>query len=79
MTALKCKCEIPYCSTIETRSLNVLELIDSIFGLAPSNAVNIEPSIINENWPQFKIISGNFFAVNYLLVPCNRISCLVVM
>ena len=32
--------------------------------------VNIEPSIIDENWPRFNIISDVNFTVNSPLVPC---------
>ena len=51
-------------SNFETRSLNVLELMESIFGAPPINPVNVEPSIINENWPRFNIISDVNFTVN---------------
>ena len=37
-----------YYSDFETRSLNVLELMESIFGPAPINPVNIESSVNNE-------------------------------
>ena len=59
------------CYTIfETRCLNVLELMESIFGPPPINPVNIEASLINENWPRFDIISDVNFTVNSPLVPC---------
>ena len=47
-----------------------LELMENIFGPAPIHPVNVEPSIINENWPRFNIISGVNFTVKSLLVPC---------
>ena len=43
--------------------------MESIFGPAPSNLVNIEPSIINENWPRFNVISDVNFTINTPLVP----------
>ena len=58
-----------YYSNFETRSLNVLELVESIFGPVPNNPVIIEDSLINENWPRF-IISNVNFSVNSPLVPC---------
>ena len=48
---------------LETPGLNVLELMESIFGSVPINPVNIEPSIIRENWPRFKVISDVNFTV----------------
>ena len=41
-----------------------------MFGPVAINPVNIEPSIINENWPRFNIISDVNFTVTSLLVPC---------
>ena len=49
--------KLPYYSNFETRSLNVLELMESVFGPNTSNPGNIEPSVIDENWPRFKKIS----------------------
>ena len=57
-------------SNFQTRSLNVLELMESIFGPVPINPVHIEPCIINENWPRFNIISDVRFTRNSPLVPC---------
>ena len=57
-------------SDIETRSLIVLELMESIFGPMPINPVHIADSLINENWPRFDIISDVNFTVNSPLVPC---------
>ena len=54
----------------ETRSLNVLERLESIFGPPPINPVNIEDSLINENWPRFSVISDVNFTVNSPLVSC---------
>ena len=61
---------LSYYSNFETGSLNVLELMESIFGPLPINPVNIEDSLINENWPRFNIISDVNFSVNSTLVPC---------
>ena len=41
--------KLSYHSNFETRSLNVLEPMESIFCPMPSNPVNNEPSIFNEN------------------------------
>ena len=63
-------CKLSYYSNFEKRSLKVLVLMESIFGLVPNNPVNIEDSIIIENWPRFNIISDGNFTVNSPLVPC---------
>ena len=61
----------PSCySDFETRSVNVVELLESIFGPPPINTVNIEGLLINENWPGFNIISDVNFTVNSPVVPC---------
>ena len=44
--------------------------MESPFGPAPINPVIIDPSIINENWPRFNIISYVNFTVYFPLVPC---------
>ena len=44
--------------------------MESIFGPPPINPVNVEPPIINENWPRFYNISDVNFTVNSPLVPC---------
>ena len=44
--------------------------MESIFCPPPINPVNIEDSLINENWPRFNIISDVNFTVNSPLVPC---------
>ena len=44
--------------------------MESIFGPVLITSVNIEPPIINENWPRFNIISEVNFTVNSPLVPC---------
>ena len=62
--------KLSYYSNFETRSLNVLGLMESIFGPRPINPVNMEASVINENWPRFNIISNVNFTVNSPLVPC---------
>ena len=40
------------------------------FGPPPTNPVNIDPLIINENLPRFNIVSDVNFSVNSPLVPC---------
>ena len=70
MIDLDSKRKLSYYFDFETRSLNVLELMESIFGPAPNYPVNIESSVINENWPRFIIISDVNFTVNSPLVPC---------
>ena len=62
--------KLSYYSNFETRSLNVLELMEGLFGPPLINPVNIEDSLINENWPRFDIISNVNFSVNSPLVPC---------
>ena len=56
MIDLESKLKLSNYSNLETRSLNVLELMESIFGPVSINCVNIEPSIFKENWPRFKIL-----------------------
>ena len=68
MIDLDSKRKLSYYSDFETRSLNVLELMESIFGPSPINPVNIEDSLVNENWPRFNIISDVNFTVNSPLV-----------
>ena len=70
MIDLDSKRKLSYNSYFETRSLNVLELVGSIFGPPIINAANIEDSLINENWPRFDIICNVNFTVNSSLVPC---------
>ena len=67
---LESKRKLSSYSNFETRSLNVLELRENISGPVSFNPVNIEPSISNQNWPRFKIISDVNFTVNSPLVPC---------
>ena len=62
--------KLSYYSDFETRTVNISELMENIFGTVPINPVNIEPSIINENWPHFNIISDANFTVDSPLVPC---------
>ena len=69
MIDLDAERKLLYFSDFETLRLNVLELKESIFGPAPINPINIEPSIINENWPRFDNISDVNFTVNSPLVP----------
>ena len=59
-----------YSSNFEARSINVSEFLESSFGPVLINPVNIEPSIIDENWPCFNIISNVNFIVNSSLVQC---------
>ena len=73
MIDLDSKRKLSYYSNFETRSLNVLELMEGIFGPPPINPVNIEDSLINENWPRFNIFnifSDVNFTVNSPLVQC---------
>ena len=70
MIDLDSKRKLYYYSAFETRSLNVLELIESLFGPLPINPVNIESSVINENWPRFNVISDVNFTVKSPLVRC---------
>ena len=44
--------------------------MESLFGPPLINSVNIEDSLINENWPRFNIIPDVNFTVNSPLVPC---------
>ena len=67
---LESKSKLSYYSNFETRSLKVLEVMESIFGPAPTNPVIVQSSIINENWPCFNIISDVNLTVNSRLVPC---------
>ena len=62
--------KLSYYSNFHTCKLNVLELMEGIFGPAPINPINVEPSVINENWPRFNILSDNDFTVNSTFVPC---------
>ena len=70
MIDLECKRKLSCYSNLKTRSLNVLEFMGSIFGPVVNNPVNIEPSIINENWPRFNNISAGNFTVHSPLVRC---------
>ena len=71
MIDLESKRKLPFYSNFETRSLNVLEPMESIFGPLPINPVNVESSIINENSPRFNSTSDVNFTVNSLLLPCS--------
>ena len=55
MIDLVYKRKLSYYSDFERRSLNVLELMESIFDPAPINPVNVESSLIKESWPRFNI------------------------
>ena len=70
MIDLDSKRKLSYYSDFEMRSLDVLEFMEGIFGPMPNNTVNIEDSLINENWPRFDIFSNVNFTVNPHLVPC---------
>ena len=69
MIELDSKRKLSYYSSLETRSLKVLQLMKSIFGPVPINPVNFAHSILNENWPHFIIFNAHF-TVNSPLVPC---------
>ena len=62
--------KLSYYSSFQTRSLNVLEFMEGIFGPPLINPVNIKDFLINENWPRFNIISDVNFTVTSPLVPC---------
>ena len=49
MIDLDSKRKLSCYSDFETRSVNVLELMESIFGPPPINPGNIEGSLFNEN------------------------------
>ena len=70
MIDLDSKRKLSYYSDFETSSLNVLELMESIFGPLLFNTVNIQDSLINGSWPRFDIISNVNFTVNSPLVAC---------
>ena len=53
----------------ETLNVNVLELMESFFGPVPFNFVNIEDSLIKENWHRFSKISNVNLSVISPLVP----------
>ena len=63
-------------SYFETRSLIVLELMESLFGPPPINPVNIKDSFFNENWPRSNIISD---VILLSFPPSSRVFCLVLM
>ena len=71
LISLESKRKLKSYSNIETRSLNVLELMESIFGSVHINPVKVEPSIVNDNWPNFNIVSDVNFVVNSPLVLCS--------
>ena len=70
MIDLDSKRKLSYYSDFETRSLSDSELMESIFGPSPIIPLNIEDSLINENWPRFNIISDVKVTVHSPLVPC---------
>ena len=70
------KRKLSFYSDFETRSLNVLELMQSIFGPMPINPVSKGGSLIIENWPRFDITYVVNFTGNS---PLSRVSCLVLM
>ena len=67
---LESKRNFSYNSTLKTHNLSVLEFMEIIFGPVLINPVNIEPSIIIENCPHFKIIADFSFTLDSPLVPC---------
>ena len=74
MIDLDSKRKLSYYSDFETRSLNVLELMESIFGPMPINPVNIEDSLISGNWPPLILLP---MLILLLIPPSSRVSCLV--
>ena len=54
--------KLSFYSNFETRSSNVLEPTEGVFGPPSINAFKVESSIINENWPRL-----NFFPMLILL------------
>ena len=74
MIDLESKPKLSHFSNFEIRSLNVLELMENLFGPVPVNPFNIEPSNINENWPHSIINSDVNFTLNSALVPCILLS-----
>ena len=77
MNDLDSKRKLSYYSDFETRNLNVLELMEDIFGPPPNNPVIIEDSLINEKWPRFDIFSDVNFTVKSPFVPCVLSSVIV--
>ena len=63
--------KLSYQSNFETRSSNVLEPTEGIFGPPPINPLKVESSNINENWPRFNFFFDVNFIVNSPLVPCT--------
>ena len=63
--------KLSYYFNFKTRSSNVVEFVESIFGPVPIDPVNIEPSIISENWSCFNVISNDNFNVNSRLDSCT--------
>ena len=51
MIELQSKRKLSSYSNFETRSSNVLKYVENIFGPVPIKRANIEPSIVNGNWP----------------------------
>ena len=47
-----------------------MELTEGIFSPILISPINVEPSIINKNWPRFNVTSEVSFNVNSPLVPC---------
>ena len=70
MTDLDCKRELVQYFTFGLCSLYVCQFMESIFVPVPITPINIDPSIINEKWPRFIIISDVNFAQISPFVPC---------
>ena len=68
--------KLSFYSNFGTRSLNVLELMEGIFGPPLFYPVNFEDSLMNENWHRFNVISDVNFTVNS---SSSRVSCLMLM
>ena len=62
--------KLSYYCNFETRRLNVLQLMEGIFGPPLIKPVIFEDYLVNENWPRFDVISDVNFTVNSPLVPC---------
>ena len=76
MIDLDSKRKLSYYSDFETRSLNVLELMESFFGPMPINPVNIEDSLLMKIGPVLILFP---MLILLLIPPSSRVSCLMLM
>ena len=76
MIALDSFRKLSYSSNFETRSLNVFELMQGIFGPPPYNPVNFEYSLFNEIGPVLMLFP---LLILLLILPSSPVSCLVLM